>query len=489
MGEVRVPARGQVAGPDPAGRGELPDLRAHPRARAHRGAGRDQGRRRHGERRPRRPRARTSPTRSAPRPTRWPRGDWDDALPDRRLPDRLGHVEQHEHQRGDRHAGHRGARARRCTPTTTSTPRSRPTTSSRRRSTSPRPAPSSTTSSPRCEHLEASLARKATEFATVVKSGRTHLMDATPVTLGPGVRRLRRRRSGSASSGCEASLPRIGRAAARRHRRRHRHQHPARVLRRGSSRSVAANTGPAAHRGARPLRGAGRARRAGRGVRPAAHDRRRPVQDRPTTCAGWARARAPASREIHLPDLQPGSSIMPGKVNPVIPEALCMVCAQVIGNDAAVAFGGAAGNFELNVMLPMMARNVLESIRLLRQRRRLFADRCVDGITANVERCREYAESSPSIVTPLNKLHRLRGGGQGRQAGARRAQDDPPGRARARVRRAGQAHRGAARRGARRPAHDPPLTARRCASATTALYGSLSAPTQPPSVVELVLTG
>jgi len=95
---------------------------------------------------------------------------------------------------------------------------------------------------------------------------------------------------------------------------------------------------------------------------------------------------------------------MPGKVNPVIAEALCMVCAQVIGNDAAIAFGGAAGNFELNVMMPMLARNVLESVRLLAAVSRLFADRCVDGIEADVERTREYAESSPSIVTPLNKF-------------------------------------------------------------------------------------
>jgi fumarate hydratase class II len=106
--------------------------------------------------------------------------------------------------------------------------------------------------------------------------------------------------------------------------------------------------------------------------------------------------------EINLPDLQPGSSIMPGKVNPVLPEATLMVCTQVIGNDAAVAWGGAAGNFELNVMLPMLGRNVLESIRLLANVTRLLADRCVDGITANVERMREFAESSPAIVTPLN---------------------------------------------------------------------------------------
>ena len=107
--------------------------------------------------------------------------------------------------------------------------------------------------------------------------------------------------------------------------------------------------------------------------------------------------------EIALPDLQPGSSIMPGKVNPVICEATTMVCAQVIGNDAAVAFAGASGNFELNVMLPVMARNLLESIRLLANVSRLLADRCVTGIVANVEHCRTLAESSPAIVTPLNR--------------------------------------------------------------------------------------
>jgi fumarate hydratase, class II len=106
--------------------------------------------------------------------------------------------------------------------------------------------------------------------------------------------------------------------------------------------------------------------------------------------------------EINLPDLQPGSSIMPGKVNPVVPEAVCMVAAQVIGNDATIAFSGASGNFELNVMLPVIARNALESIRLLANVSRLLADRCVHGITANTDRMREYAESSPSIVTPLN---------------------------------------------------------------------------------------
>ncbi len=107
--------------------------------------------------------------------------------------------------------------------------------------------------------------------------------------------------------------------------------------------------------------------------------------------------------EIHLPDLQPGSSIMPGKVNPVLPEATLMVCAQVVGNDAAVTVAGSSGSFELNVAMPVIARNVLESIRLLAACSRLLAERCVGGITADAERMRTYAESSPSVVTPLNK--------------------------------------------------------------------------------------
>ena len=108
--------------------------------------------------------------------------------------------------------------------------------------------------------------------------------------------------------------------------------------------------------------------------------------------------------ELRLPDLQPGSSIMPGKVNPVLPEATLMVAAQVIGNDATVAFAGSQGNFELNVMLPVIARNLLESIRLLANASRVLADRCVSGIEADVDRCLSYAESSPSIVTPLNRF-------------------------------------------------------------------------------------
>ena len=107
--------------------------------------------------------------------------------------------------------------------------------------------------------------------------------------------------------------------------------------------------------------------------------------------------------EIHLPDLQPGSSIMPGKVNPVVPEATLMVCAQVIGNDATITMAGASGSFELNVMLPVIGRDLLESLTLPATAARLLADRCIDGITADEERCRDLAEGSPSIVTPLNR--------------------------------------------------------------------------------------
>jgi fumarate hydratase class II len=105
--------------------------------------------------------------------------------------------------------------------------------------------------------------------------------------------------------------------------------------------------------------------------------------------------------EIRIPDLQPGSSIMPGKVNPVIPEVVTQIGAQVIGNDVTVAFAGSQGNFELNVFMPLMARNLLESISLLARACRVLADKCVTGIEANVDRLKAFAESSPSIGTAL----------------------------------------------------------------------------------------
>ncbi|MBC7443808.1 MAG: class II fumarate hydratase [Ramlibacter sp.] len=108
--------------------------------------------------------------------------------------------------------------------------------------------------------------------------------------------------------------------------------------------------------------------------------------------------------ELNIPDLQPGSSIMPGKVNPVIPEAVLMVCSRVIGNDATIAWSGASGSFELNVAIPVMGTALLESIRLLSNATRALADKTVDGLTANVERARALAESSPAIVTPLNRV-------------------------------------------------------------------------------------
>jgi fumarate hydratase, class II len=251
---------------------------------------------------------------------------------------------------------------------------------------------------PALRHLEESLLRKAEEFADVVKSGRTHLMDATPVTLGQefggyaaqvglGVERL------------EASLPRL-----------------AELPLGGTAVGTGINTPPGfsarvidevARATGLPLTEA-RNHFEAQGARDGLVElsgQLRTIAVSLTKVANDIRWMGSGPRaglaEIRLPDLQPGSSIMPGKVNPVMAEALTMVSAQVIGNDAAIAFGGASGSFELNVMLPMMARNLLESVRLLAAVSRLFADRCVDGIEADAERCREYAESSPAIVTPL----------------------------------------------------------------------------------------
>ncbi|MER7945931.1 class II fumarate hydratase [Streptomyces sp. NPDC096079] len=253
---------------------------------------------------------------------------------------------------------------------------------------------------PALDHLAASLERKSAEFATVVKSGRTHLMDATPVTLGQefggyaaqvryGAERLR------AALPRLAELPLGGTAVGTGI------NTPA-----GFSAAVIAEV---AHATGLPLTEA-RDHFEAQGARDALVEtsgQLRTVAVSLTKIANDLRWMASGPRtglaEINLPDLQPGSSIMPGKVNPVIPEAVLMVAAQVTGNDTTVAVAGAAGNFELNVMLPVMAKNLLESVRLLANASRLLADRTVDGITANVERAREYAESSPSVVTPLNK--------------------------------------------------------------------------------------
>jgi fumarate hydratase class II len=253
---------------------------------------------------------------------------------------------------------------------------------------------------PALEHLAASLERKRDEFATVVKSGRTHLMDATPVTLGQefgGYAAAVRRGVERVDSVLPrvAELPLGGTAVGTGI------NTPAgfadKVISRLAGELDLPLTEAIDHFEAQSSRdglveGSGALRTIAVSLYKIANDLRW-MSSGPRT--GLA--------EIHLPDLQPGSSIMPGKVNPVIPEAVCQVVAQVVGNDAAVAFGGSAGNLELNVMLPVIGRNLLESIRLLSNISRLLADRCVDGITADEERCRRYAESSASIVTPLNR--------------------------------------------------------------------------------------
>src|SRR5262245_47789298 len=247
--------------------------------------------------------------------------------------------------------------------------------------------------------LADSLTAKAGEYADAVKSGRTHLMDATPVTLGQEL-------GGYAATASYARarlagvLPRVRELALG-----------------GTAVGTGINTPPGfAEQTIRHLV----AETGQEFVEARNHFEAQGTQDHLVELSGALRTYAvglvkicndlrwmgsgPTAglAEIHLQDLQPGSSIMPGKVNPVIPEATLQVCAQVIGNDAAITFAGASGSFELNVMLPVIARNLLESIELLTNASRLLAE-CGHGITADRARLRAYAESSPSIVTPLNK--------------------------------------------------------------------------------------
>jgi fumarate hydratase class II len=251
------------------------------------------------------------------------------------------------------------------------------------------------------DRLAAALGAKASEFADVVKSGRTHLMDATPVTLGQEFGGY----AAAVRHGAERiaeTLPDIGELPLG---------------------GTAVGTGLNAPRGFAAAVIARLAEDMGLPLTEARdHFEAAGARDALVAASGVLRSIAVSEykicndlrlmnsgpltglAEIRVPDLQPGSSIMPGKVNPVICEAVCQVCAQVIGNDAAVAFSGAAGNFELNVMMPVIGQNLLDSIRLLSSASRLLADRCVDGIVADVERMRRFAESSPSIVTALNRF-------------------------------------------------------------------------------------
>jgi len=251
---------------------------------------------------------------------------------------------------------------------------------------------------PALRHLAEVLRRRQADTAGVVKAGRTHLMDATPVTLGQEL-------GGYASAvehgieRVESCLPRLGELALG-----------------GTAVGTGINAPPGfgaavvarlVERTGLPLREAGDHFEAqgGRDALVETSGMLRTVAVSLVKMANDLRwmASGPAAglAEIRLPDLQPGSSIMPGKVNPVIPEVVVQVAAQVIGNDAAVAFAGTTGSFELNVAVPVMARNVLESVRLLAAAARVLADRCVDGLQADEARCRRYAESSPALATAL----------------------------------------------------------------------------------------
>ncbi|HEX5614495.1 MAG TPA: class II fumarate hydratase [Acidimicrobiia bacterium] len=252
---------------------------------------------------------------------------------------------------------------------------------------------------PALEHLIGALRAKEREFASVVKAGRTHLMDATPVTLGQefggyatqvddGAARLRDAlaRLGELPLGGTAVGTGLNAPAG----------FGANVIARLATRSGLPLTEARDHFAAQGARDglvecSGALRTLAGSLLKIANDLR------------WMNSGPRAGLgEIQLPDLQPGSSIMPGKVNPVIPEAVSQVAVHVFGNDHAIAFAGSQGAFELNVFVPVMAHNLLESIRLLANVSRLFADRCVAGVIANVERLRADAESSPSVATALN---------------------------------------------------------------------------------------
>ncbi|MDN6329370.1 MAG: class II fumarate hydratase [Brachybacterium sp.] len=254
---------------------------------------------------------------------------------------------------------------------------------------------------PALAHLAESLETKAEAWKTVVKSGRTHLMDATPVTLG--------QEFGGYAASIRYGIERVEAALPR----------TAEVPQGGTAVGTGINTplgfpqkviANLVEQTDLPLSEARN------------HFEAQSSRDGLVEMSGALRTIAVSLTkicndvrwmgsgpntglgEIAIPDLQPGSSIMPGKVNPVIPEAVLMVCAKIVGNDAAIAWGGAQGSFELNVQIPLMGTSLLESIRLLANASVVLADKTVDGLVANEEKARFYAEASPSIVTPLNKL-------------------------------------------------------------------------------------
>jgi fumarate hydratase class II len=252
---------------------------------------------------------------------------------------------------------------------------------------------------PALEQLERSFAAKAEEFKDIVKSGRTHLMDAVPVTLGQEFAgyaaqvRLGARRISNA-------LPQVGQIPLG---------------------GTATGTGLNTHREFAQRVRARLTEVSGLQIRPPEDPfEAQANRDALVELSGALKVLAVSFTkiandlallgsgpragigEIFLPELQKGSSIMPGKVNPVIPEVVLQVSAQVIGNDTAITIGGSQGNFELNVRVPLIARNLLESIRLLTNTSRIFAEKCVDGIRANQEGCEHSAESTLAAATALN---------------------------------------------------------------------------------------
>jgi fumarate hydratase class II len=252
---------------------------------------------------------------------------------------------------------------------------------------------------PALARLAVALGEKADEFSDVVKSGRTHWMDAVPVTLGQEFGGYAAQvREGSAR--IEATLERLGRiplggtavgTGLNTH-----PEFAARVraiLHDETGLLVSAPADPFESQAARDslVEVSGALKVVAVSLTKIANDLR--------YLASGPRA---GLAEIALPELQKGSSIMPGKVNPVIPEVVTQVAAQVIGNDVAITVGGMQGHFELNVFVPVIARNLLDSIRLLASASRLFAERCVAGIEADRERCASYAELSLSVATALN---------------------------------------------------------------------------------------
>jgi len=252
---------------------------------------------------------------------------------------------------------------------------------------------------PALDQLAESLEAKAKEFDDVVKSGRTHLMDAVPVTLGQEFGGYAAQvRQGSVR--VEAALGRVGQIPLG-----------------GTATGTGLNTHPEFAERVRAILGeqTGLAisapadpfeAQAARDALVEASGALKTVAVSLTKIANDIRLMGSGPRtglaEIALPELQKGSSIMPGKVNPVIPEVVTQVSAQVIGNDAAITVGGMQGHFELNVFVPLLARNLLQSIRLLTSASRLFAGKCVDGIVANRETLERYAELTLSAATALN---------------------------------------------------------------------------------------